>query len=95
MSGIIINTFVILRLRTHERVEDMYEICFMCGNSREIFDRNTEKGFEYHIRNEHYMWNYVFFIFYLESIPEQSMNGIESYIFRKASKFELQWMPIY
>lgn len=67
MGGIIIDTFGSLREKDQMRESDIKDKCFICGNERNIFDRksSTGGGFLYHIKINHYMWNYLFFIGYL------------------------------
>lgn len=48
-SGIIIDTFSSLREKQMLRDRDIQETCFICGFSRELFDRKSEAGFKLHI----------------------------------------------
>jgi hypothetical protein len=41
---------------------------------------DSDKGFKYHIKNDHYMWNYIFFRAYLDWKPRTEYNGVESYV---------------
>ena len=50
-SGIIIDTFGSLRDLQQIKNKDRDEICFICGFSREEFDRKSEIGFNKHIKN--------------------------------------------
>jgi inositol 1,4,5-triphosphate receptor type 1/inositol 1,4,5-triphosphate receptor type 3 len=40
----------------------------------------SKNGFETHIKEDHYMWNYLFFIAYLLEKDTQELNGIEGYV---------------
>lgn len=40
------------------------------------------------------MWNYIFFIAYLESKPKNQYTGVETYIEKKIKNFDYSWFPI-
>ena len=46
--GIIIDTFAQLRDKKSQTEEDMKNICFICNIDRQIFERDTDQGFEFH-----------------------------------------------
>ena len=52
---------------------------------RTDFDRSSDnkEGFRHHIKINHYMWAYFYFIAYLRWKKETQYNGIESYVIRK------------
>lgn len=62
--------------------------------SRELFDRNSDSGFGKHIKNEHHMWNYFFYISYIKDKEVTEYTGIESYIAEKIKNFDNSWFPI-
>ncbi|CAD8210359.1 unnamed protein product [Paramecium octaurelia] len=93
-SGIIIDTFSSLREKQMQRDQDIQETCFICGFSRELFDRKSEAGFKLHTQYEHYMWNYVFYISYLKEKEPTEYTGIESYIANKLKNYDNSWIPI-
>ena len=76
-------------------MQDINEICFICGNERELFDKDSKSGFYNHttvniinnllinLQVDHNMWNYVFYIAYLKNKQETEHTGIESYIWKK------------
>ena len=49
--GIIIDTFSMLRDQENEKIKDIRQICFICGQNKEVFDRkvNLKGGFVSHI----------------------------------------------
>ena len=59
--GIILASFAQLREAESKAQEEMTSKCFICSIERTEFDRKG-RGFEYHIKNDHYMWNYLYFI---------------------------------
>lgn len=82
VAGIIIDTFGSLREEESEKIKDIEDKCFICGNLKTIFDRLTDSssmggGFEHHIKVNHYMWNYVFFMAYLKYKDSTEYTGIE------------------
>jgi hypothetical protein len=68
IQGIIIDTFSNLREELAEKLYDQDYICFVCGIDLEKLDKSSEsdKGFKYHIKIEHYMWDYLFYRAYIE-----------------------------
>jgi len=96
VAGIIVDTFGSLREDANEKNQDMRENCFICGNEKETFDRksDTQGGFVEHIKIDHYMWNYVFFIAYLKNKDQTDYTGIESYIDEKVELQDVSWFPL-
>jgi hypothetical protein len=65
--GIIIDTFGSLRDDKNQMYEDMKNKCFICGIDRPTFDKEAD-GFENHIERDHQLWNYLFYIYYLQNL---------------------------
>ena len=82
VSGIIIDTFEHLRKKDNNKLKDMEEVCFICGYNREIFDKQSDNkgGFNAHIKKDHYMWNYLYYLAYLNNKDQSEYTGIESYV---------------
>lgn len=64
--GIIIDTFKELRDEKNNMYDDMQNICYICGIERLVFDKEAD-GFENHIERDHQLWNYIEFLFYLNT----------------------------
>ncbi|CAD8153241.1 unnamed protein product [Paramecium pentaurelia] len=97
IQGIIVDTFGSLREKLQERIKDQTMKCFICGITREKFEKNDEGGgvgFQEHIEQEHYMWNYIYYYAYLKHKDENDYNGNESYIKEKIDMKDISWMPI-
>ena len=83
VAGIIIDTFGSLREGESAKIRDIEDKCFVCGNLKTTFDRLSDSGdgggggFAHHIRINHYMWNYLFFIAYLKDKDPNEYTGIE------------------
>merc|ERR1711998_787146 len=65
--GIILDTFSELRTEKNDRMQDTLEVCFICGIEKETFDKssNDHQGFRRHIKEDHYMWNYLKFVIFI------------------------------
>jgi inositol 1,4,5-triphosphate receptor type 1/inositol 1,4,5-triphosphate receptor type 3 len=72
-----------LREKENQKTQDIKEICYICGLSREIFDRKSDSGFKTHIKRDHYLWNYLFYLAYLDDKEPTEYTGIETYISKK------------
>ncbi|CAD8168125.1 unnamed protein product [Paramecium pentaurelia] len=96
VAGIIIDTFGSLREEEGNKLNDMVDNCFICGNLKADFDRLQSKsngGFREHIKINHYMWNYVYFFAYLRWKEKTEYSGIESYVDQKLKEEDLCWVP--
>ncbi|KRX08878.1 MIR motif [Pseudocohnilembus persalinus] len=94
VSGIIIDSFGDLRDKEYDKVVDITEKCFICGNDKSDFEKQIySKGFQKHIRIDHYMWNYIFYIGYLEFKDPNDYMGIESYVHQKLKNNDTSWFP--
>jgi hypothetical protein len=47
----------------------------------------------YHIKKEHNLWQYVFFIIHLNTKDETDYNGAESFIADKLNADDISWFP--
>ena len=43
----------------------------------------TLQGFEHHVKEEHCMWDYIYFYIHLERIDINDHNAIESYVYQQ------------
>ena len=55
ITGIIIDTFGVLRDETEKKKEDIEGFCLVCGIDRGTIDKKSKhkKGFPFHIKYEH------------------------------------------
>eukprot|EP00002_Diphylleia_rotans_P013743 TRINITY_DN2677_c0_g2_i11.p1 TRINITY_DN2677_c0_g2~~TRINITY_DN2677_c0_g2_i11.p1 ORF type:complete len:2385 (+),score=429.24 TRINITY_DN2677_c0_g2_i11:3447-10601(+) len=93
ISGIIIDTFSAMRDEKMATEHDMANVCFMCSKGRELIEQHGG-GWEKHIRKEHNMWHYLFFIVYLKQKLITEHTGQESYVADLLRKNDISWMPI-
>mmetsp|Transcript_7631 Transcript_7631/g.6911 ORF Transcript_7631/g.6911 Transcript_7631/m.6911 type:complete len:271 (+) Transcript_7631:1554-2366(+) len=82
VAGIIIDTFGTLRDEDKNYHHDIENICFICGYDRETLDKasDVKNGFLNHIKKDHYLWNYLFYIAYIQQKKATDLTGLESYI---------------
>ncbi|KAJ1428063.1 hypothetical protein B484DRAFT_450044, partial [Ochromonadaceae sp. CCMP2298] len=82
--GIIIDTFSSLRANKNRRAQDTRGVCFICGISKQVFDRASDEpdGFKTHVKLDHNMWNYLYFIFMLWEQDKDDDDGLEQYVRR-------------
>jgi hypothetical protein len=95
--GIIIDTFSGLRSEKNDRNYDTTETCFICSIHRQVFDRaaNSPDGFKHHIRDDHNMWSYLNFIFFLWEQDKDDDDGLEYYVRHKIIQNEITWIPMH
>ena len=91
--GIIIDTFGELRDEQRARNEDQDDICFVCGKTRGEFAKQNRE-FDTHIEEEHLLWDYVYFLYYLQEKGIGDLNGIESRAWEGFNRQKCDWIPI-
>ena len=96
VAGVIITTFGQLREHQASIKEDTEGVCFVCNIDRQVFDRaSTEpEGFKTHVKVDHNMWNYLYFIFMLWEQDRDDDDGLEQYVRRAIEKNEITWFPL-
>ncbi len=68
--------------------------CFICSNKQEILEQRGGPSFRQHLRDDHYMWNYMYYIAYLEDMSRSEYNGIEAYVRQKYDEGDPSFFPI-
>uniref|UniRef100_A0A8C9QCW6 Inositol 1,4,5-trisphosphate receptor n=1 Tax=Spermophilus dauricus TaxID=99837 RepID=A0A8C9QCW6_SPEDA len=90
--GVIIDTFADLRSEKQKKEEILKTTCFICGLERDKFDNKTV-SFEEHIKLEHNMWNYLYFIVLVRVKNRTDYTGPESYVAQMIKNKNLDWFP--
>ncbi|XP_064473340.1 inositol 1,4,5-trisphosphate receptor type 1-like isoform X1 [Ornithodoros turicata] len=90
--GVIIDTFADLRSEKQQKEETLRNTCFICGLDRAAFD-NKSVSFEEHIRCEHNLWHYLYFIVLVRVKDPTEFTGPESYVYAMIQEKNLEWFP--
>ncbi|XP_069046498.1 inositol 1,4,5-trisphosphate-gated calcium channel ITPR3 isoform X1 [Lepisosteus oculatus] len=90
--GVIIDTFADLRSEKQKKEEILKTTCFICGLERDKFDNKTV-SFEEHIKIEHNIWNYLYFIVLVREKNKTDYTGPESYVAMMIKNKNLDWFP--
>nr|XP_033807855.1 inositol 1,4,5-trisphosphate receptor type 2 isoform X1 [Geotrypetes seraphini] len=90
--GVIIDTFADLRSEKQKKEEVLKTTCFVCGLERDKFDNKTV-SFEEHIKCEHNMWHYLYFIVLVKVKDPTEYTGPESYVAQMIAEKNLDWFP--
>ncbi|XP_032895218.1 inositol 1,4,5-trisphosphate receptor type 2 [Amblyraja radiata] len=90
--GVIIDTFADLRSEKQKKEEVLKTSCFICGLERDKFDNKTV-SFEEHIKFEHNMWHYLYFIVLIKVKDPTEYTGPESYVAQMIRENNLDWFP--
>ena len=91
--GIIVDTFGELRDINWSRENDLKNICFICQISRdECLKKNID--FDEHVKKEHNVWNYVYFLTYLHLSNANDFNRVENTVWEKLIEQDFGWIPI-
>jgi hypothetical protein len=96
IAGVIITTFGQLRENKIRRMDDTVGVCFICGIDKQTFDRASDEpdGFKTHIKVDHNIWNYLYFIFMLWEQDKDDDDGLEQYVRRAINANEITWFPL-
>ncbi|XP_053539851.1 inositol 1,4,5-trisphosphate receptor type 1 isoform X11 [Ictalurus punctatus] len=90
--GVIIDTFADLRSEKQRKEEVLKTTCFICGLERDKFDNKTVT-FEEHIKEEHNLWHYLYFIVLVRVKDSTEYTGPESYVAQMIKEHNLDWFP--
>ncbi|XP_044006892.1 inositol 1,4,5-trisphosphate receptor isoform X3 [Aphidius gifuensis] len=90
--GVIIDTFADLRSEKQQKELILKNTCFICGLNRSAFD-NKVVSFEEHIKHEHNMWHYLYFIVLVKVKDPTEFTGPESYVYAMVKDRNLDWFP--
>ncbi|XP_058499615.1 inositol 1,4,5-trisphosphate receptor type 3 isoform X2 [Solea solea] len=90
--GVIIDTFADLRSEKQKKEEVLKTTCFICCLERDKFDNKTV-SFEEHVKLEHNIWNYLYFIVLLREKNKTDYTGPESYVAQMIKNNNLDWFP--
>uniref|UniRef100_A0A4W4FAS1 Inositol 1,4,5-trisphosphate receptor n=1 Tax=Electrophorus electricus TaxID=8005 RepID=A0A4W4FAS1_ELEEL len=90
--GVIIDTFADLRSEKQGKEEILKTTCFICGLERDKFDNKTV-SFEEHIKSEHNMWHYLYFLVLVRVKDPTEYTGPESYVAQMIKEKNLDWFP--
>jgi len=92
--GIVIDTFASQRDKQALILDNMENVCFICGIDRNSFDRKHPIGFEYHRKHEHNIWHYLSYIIHLRTRKKTDYTGPESYVAEMLDKKDLSFFPL-
>jgi len=88
--GIIIDTFGALRDESQSRKEHLLNYCFVCNLSQSKLD----SAFEWHCNNEHNLWDYLYFIFYLRARDHTLYTGPEQRVAQMLKTSDIGFFPV-
>ena len=96
ISGVIITTFGKLRGDKAIRYADTVGVCFICSIDKQIFDRASAEpeGFKTHVKVDHNLWNYMYFIFLLWEQDRDDDDGMEQFVRKAIEANEIIWLPV-
>jgi len=92
ITGIIIDTFAEMRVERNNNAHQLRNICFVCSLPREKFERHNLK-FDEHLK-EHSVWNYLYYMKYLDQREDSDRTGLENEIKKKCDNQYIDWLPI-
>ena len=92
-TGIIVGAFAELRDETNMNENDKNNVCYICQLTRDdCLKKNID--FDSHVKTEHFVWNYLYFLTYLHINDPNNFNSIENYVWEKLEEQDITWIPI-
>ncbi|KAK9764437.1 hypothetical protein K7432_008041 [Basidiobolus ranarum] len=91
--GIIFDTFGSLRDERSSIQNDMKSVCFICNISATEFQKHA-KGFEHHIKHDHNIWQYLFFLVHLKTKDVTEYTSQESYVAEMLKDSDYSFFPV-
>lgn len=92
LFGIVIDTFAELRDDKRKKEEDMHACCFICGLEADVLEKEGH-GFQPHVKQEHNLWQYLYFMHHLRRKDESDYNGQESFVADLIHRNSLAFFP--
>ena len=71
----------------------MTSTCFICGLESDDFDNHRPGSFKAHVRHEHNMWAYLYFLHHLRRKNQDDYTGQESYVASMIAENDLSFFP--
>ncbi len=93
ICGVIVDYFSELRDKELNRMNVFENYCFICGIHKTSVE-NITGGFAQHIKIDHNMWNYVFFVNYVKNKPKQDRTSVERKVVASIENEDIEWFPI-
>eukprot|EP01080_Neovahlkampfia_damariscottae_P010070 gene10070-2491_t len=92
----ILESFAEIREEGQKLNDQITNTCFICDIERNRFEIRANEGirFDVHIKNEHYMWNYVYFFIHVWGKEQNEYTGIEQYISDQLKNNEISFFPV-
>ncbi|XP_041375271.1 inositol 1,4,5-trisphosphate receptor type 1-like [Gigantopelta aegis] len=91
--GIIVDTFSELRDLKWRAESDMRDTCFVCSRNSYDFEHHG-KGFDFHVRNEHNMWAYMYFIIHLTDVKASDYTALELFVAKLVESESYDFFPL-
>lgn len=79
LFGIILDQYTELREEKEKIDDDQTNTCFICLQKRSVFDTEGN-GWNSHYKDDHNMWNYIYFLVHLALTDKTEYNGPEAYV---------------
>lgn len=92
--GIIVDTFANLRDNNNRIEHDKKNVCFICQMNRDNA-MNSNIDYNTHVKTDHDIWNYVYFLTYLHINNPNDFKFLETYVWEKIHLKDNSWIPIY
>ena len=95
IKGITIDSFLSLREKSLIKANDTNTVCFMCSIDKLTFTRAIGgDAFNEHTKVEQNLWNYIYFIIFIQEQDKDDDDGLEYYVRHMLLANDLNWFPM-
>jgi hypothetical protein len=89
--ALMIDTFKYMSNKAKTKHYDKLNICSICNFDRKEIEQHT--NYNEHIYVSHNLWNYVYFIIYILSKPQNELNTLQKYLLYQINNNRHNWIP--
>ena len=91
----IVDAYGAIRERESEIREHLRSGCFLCHTDSTLLDSELGPGaFRRHLRRDHNLAHYIFFLQYLREKSADTHTGIEAHVARRTRFKDASWLPL-
>ncbi|KAK3256398.1 hypothetical protein CYMTET_34467, partial [Cymbomonas tetramitiformis] len=94
VTGLIIDSFLQIRLVEKECEEEAQQKCYVCSLERMEMELKHKLSFREHIRSVHNPWSYIAYLLYLANKDTEKLSAIETFVQQQLEEGLVEWIPI-
>ncbi|KAK3235253.1 hypothetical protein CYMTET_54538 [Cymbomonas tetramitiformis] len=93
ITGLIIDSFLTIRMEEKESEAETANKCFMCSHERTALDDCQNSTFVEHITEQHNPWHYMCYFVYVTNKDRSELTGLESFVCQQLDDRLVEFLP--